>query len=149
MSLKDAKEQLFNACQVILDNVNAFHLEDVDGITFKKGGDSVTYTKKDATFFWRLAAFMDMDWKATAKLKDKTKDGKERSWRKPRATLKATAAKGEGRKPWSSESKAKMALVRRMIPGEVSLNQTVERLYGKGKDFGWFVSNYDAIKSGK
>jgi hypothetical protein len=92
---------------------------------------------------------MDQDWKATAKLKGKTKDGKERSWRKPRATLKATAARGQGRKPWSSESKAKMALVRRMVEGEVSLNQTVERLYGRGKDFTWFVANYDAIKGGK
>jgi len=149
MSVKDSKEQLFAACQVILDNVGNFHLEDVEGITFKKGGDVVTYNKKEATLFWRLAAFMDQDWKNTAKLKGKTKDGKERSWRKPRATLKVAAAKGQGRKPWSSESKAKMALVRRMVPGEISLNQTVERLYGKGKDFAWFVANYDGIKSGK
>lgn len=149
MNAKEAKEQLFAACQVILDNVNSFHLEDVAGITFKQGGDSVTYNKKEATLFWRLAAFMDQDWKSTAKLKEKTKDGKERSWRKPRATLKQAAPRGEGRKPWNTENKARMALVRRMNADEVSLNQTVERLYGKGKDFVWFVANYDAIKSGK
>ena len=125
MNFKDAKDQLFNACQVILDNVNAFHLEDVDGVTFTKGNETVTYNKKDATLFWRLAAFMDGDWKATAKLKGKTKDGKERSWRKPRATLKVAAAKGQGRKPWNNESKARMALVRRMEKDEVSLNQTM------------------------
>jgi len=146
MSIREAKDQLFQACQVILDNVNAFHLEDVEGIAYKKGGEVVTYNKKEATLFWRLAAFMNGDWKATAKLKGKTKDGKERSWRKPRATLKAAAAKGQGRKPWNNESKARMALVRRMEKNEVSLNQTVERLYGKGKDFAWFVANYDTIR---
>jgi hypothetical protein len=149
MHARDAKEQLFAACQVILDNVQAFHLEDVAGLTYTKTPETVTYNKKDATLFWRLAAFMDMDWKATSKLRDKTKDGKERSWRKPRATLKAAAAKGQGRKPWNTESKARMALVRRMNADEVSLNQTVERLYGKGKDFAWFVANYEGIKGAK
>lgn len=149
MNPKDAKEQLFAACQVILDNVASFHLEDVAGHSYEKSADTVTYNKKEATLFWRLAAFMDQDWKTTAKLKEKTKDGKERSWRKPRATLKQAAPRGEGRKPWNTENKARMALVRRMNNDEVSLNQTVERLYGKGKDFTWFVANYDAIKGAK
>jgi hypothetical protein len=148
MNLQESKDQLFNACKTILENMNEFHLEDVDGITFKQGAASVTYNKKEAILFWRLAAFMDLDWKATAKLLEKTKGGKGRSWSKPRATLKAAAVKGEGRKPWSTEAKARMALVRRMLPQEVSLNQTAERLYGHGKDFGWVVANYDAIKSG-
>jgi hypothetical protein len=149
MNTKDAKEQLFAACQVILDNISSFRLEELGGVAYQKAADTIIYNKKDAILFWRLAAFMDQDWKSTAKLKEKTKDGKERSWRKPRATLKQTAPRGEGRKPWNTENKARMALVRRMSADEVSLNQTVERLYGKGKNFAWFVANYDAIKSGK
>ncbi len=145
MSTKDAKDKLFTACQELLGNISGFGLEDVASLT-GKNADAVTYSKKEAILFWRLAAFMDQDWKATAKLKGTTKDGKQRSWRKPRATLKVAAPKGEGRKPWSNESKARMALVRRMEPGEISLNQTVERLYGKGKDFQWFVANYDQFK---
>ena len=148
MNFRDAKGQFFTACQVILDHMTDFHMEDLDGITFKQGAESITYNKQEATLFWRLAAFMNQDWKATAKLKGMTKDGKPRSWRKPRATLKAKAPKGKGHKPWSTESKARMALVRRMDKDEVSLNQTVERLYGKGKDFAWFVANYDMIKGG-
>lgn len=145
MSAKEAKDKLFAACQELLGNINGFGLDEVASFT-GKSADAVTYTKKEAILFWRLAAFMDQDWKATARLKGTTKDGKQRSWRKPRATLKVAAPKGEGRKPWSNESKARMALVRRMEPGEISLSQTVERLYGKGKDFQWFVNNYDQFK---
>lgn len=114
------------------------------------GEPSATYTKEQVMGFWRLSILFNEQWKQSAKLQPQTTDGKARSWRKPStiAPKPKSVSTGEGRKPWTNEEKARMALVRKMRPGDRDLNMVVERLY-PGKNYDWFLTHYAELQSVK
>lgn len=111
---------------------------------------SATYTKDQVIAFWRLAVLFNDQWKQSADLQPASADGKQRSWRKPNVIQPKPKPEstGEGRKPWTTEEKARMALLRKMQPGDRDLDMVVDRLYN-GKDFDWFVANYDELNKKK
>ena len=114
---------------------------------------SAVVTKDQLIKFYRLDTIFSKLWDRSktgthAKI---ASNGKVMGWRRPtrHVAVNPNGATGEGRKPWDVERKARMALMHSMLPTERSLDETVARLHGKGKDFNWFVANYDSLKGKK
>lgn len=114
---------------------------------------SATLTKEDLVKFYRLDTVFSKLWdrSKTGGFAKIAKNGKVMGWRRPtrHVAVNPNGATGEGRKPWDVERKARMALMHSMNPNERNLDETVARLYGKGKTFDWFVEHYDELKGKK